>query len=289
MPIPPVYSEDSRQCATCVRKGRWILQHCFMHLQAKALKEISYYGVKAVMRYVMSGVEDQESLDAVLNRVASEIVDSPENFRLLEIFNEHIAHLNKYLEPKRVGDRLYDQLKEHAKNLTSEEALHILQYARMRLHLHTQADGKEYKTNYSGIDDCIDQLPVFVIELKQDPETAEHASKLMPMFIDYCRMESPNYPLSEFKECFRRFVKVKEFYETKVPEDCKDLPALRDTVAGGSWDKLRERLKSEAQFERYKAVIDDYERIERAQKVNFTNVLSFISKYRRSRNGPTSA
>jgi hypothetical protein len=257
--------------------------------QAKALKEISYYGVKAVMRYLMSGVEDKESLEAVLGRVAAEIVDSPENLRLLGILNEHIAHLNKYLDQKRIGDNLYDRLKEHAKHLTSEEALNILQFARMRLCLHTQAQGKEYKQDYTGIDDMLDQLPAYVAELKQDPSTSSLAAELMPMFLDYCRMESPNYPLPEFKECFKRFVQVKAFYEG-VPENCKDLPAMRDEIANGSWEKLRGILKpGNEQDDFYREWIDKYEQIEKTYKVNFSNVLSFISKYRRKRSGSDSS
>lgn len=211
----------------------------------------------------------------------AELVTQPAHLQLLSDWQGKIAHINNSLPESKLGDKLLEAIKQQAKSLTTQEANQLLEIARFRLYMHTR-QGK-YKSQYRGIDDNLDQLPGLMYELKQSAAAEGKKGELVEIFFDYSKMHNPDLPIAEFKACYQRFVKVKEFYDT-VPENCRDLPDLRDDLAKGDWNELRNLLmpvKSKEDSE-YAHWAKEFERVEKECNVNFRDVKAFISKYKRT-------
>ncbi len=219
----------------------------------------------------------EDTLDTILNQAAAELVT--EHHQMFIDWHKKIASINAYLPEQHYGDKLYQAIKDNAKSLTPSEASTVFEIGRVRLHYHTEK-GK-YKSEYRGVDDNLDNLPAIVSELKKEEQTA-NTQNLVNIFLDYCRMQSPDVPINELKEAYCQFKKVKEFYDT-VPESCKDLPFLSMNFKKTDWNELRKLLKPELNEKDrvYAHWIDTFEQFENECKVNFRDIVAFITKYKR--------
>ncbi len=194
----------------------------------------------------------------------------------LNLWHKRLDAINAALPDRALGDKILKSINEYSSLLTKDETVQIIEFAYLRLRLHT--DKEAYKKDYQGIDDNLGELPKIMCDLKQSSEDPS----LPCLFFEYCRHESPHTTVEHLPYCYDRFVKVKKWYE-RVPEEFKILPVMRDDpqMGNGKWDNLRKMLKDDNPKDReYAGWIKQFEDVEKQYNFSFTNVIDFIGKHR---------
>lgn len=220
--------------------------------------------------------EAEGTLENILASDASLLINDPARLNLLSEWNRRISDINGCLPESRLGTKLFDSVKAHAKSITIEETTKLLELAQVRLQYHT-SQGR-YKGEYRGCDDQLEQLPRFV----QDIKTKDSSHDYVGMFLDYCRMHCPDQPVQDFSKSYDRFVQVKVFYEG-VPDDCKDALALRDELRT-DWKGFEDLLgqPNDERDRQYLNWLNKFKETEAAcGRQDFKEIISFLNEYPR--------
>ena len=224
----------------------------------------------------MSNPNEQSDLEKMLGKIGhyDELLEVYRGVEHFPIWHKRLEYVDKALPEAHLGQRLLVNLKANAKELTQEEASRLIELARIRLDLHTTNGA--YRPEHVGADDHIDQLPGSLVEIKKgsigSPEEVN-------MYLEYCQKKCIHFPVLEFRTGYERFIAVKRFYEG-VPPEYHDLPILRDEVCDGSWDELKLTVEPKKSPEDAESIrwMDEFRRIETRYKINFKDVIDFMTK-----------